>query len=63
MIGVFFGWALVEALADQGIDRLAIPVANPTVVVVLAALAGVLAAVAPSRRAAMLDILHAISWH
>jgi putative ABC transport system permease protein len=60
VIGVFFGWALVRALEDQGIDRLAIPVPSLAVVVVLAALAGVLAAVAPSRRAARLNVLSAI---
>ena len=60
VIGVFFGWALVRALEDQGLDRLAIPVPNLVVVVVLAALAGVLAALWPSRKAAKLNILQAI---
>jgi putative ABC transport system permease protein len=59
-IGLFFGWALVQALADEGIDTFRIPVGSLTVVVVLAALAGVLAAVAPSRRAAKLNVLRAI---
>ena len=61
VIGVFFGWALVTALADQGVDVFRIPFANLAVVVVLAGLAGVVAAVAPSRRAAKLNILHAIA--
>ena len=60
VIGLFFGWALVEALADQGMEQLAIPVPSLTVVVILAALAGVLAAVSPSRRAAKLNVLQAI---
>lgn len=60
VIGVFFGWALVRALSDEGLDTLAIPVPNLAVVVVLAALAGVLAAVWPSRRAAKLNVLQAI---
>lgn len=59
-IGVFFGWALVRALDDQGIDTLSIPVPSLAVVVVLAALAGVVAALWPSRRAAKLDVLRAI---
>ena len=60
VIGIFFGWALVEALADEGINRLDIPVANLAVIVVLAGVAGVLAAIVPARRAARLDILRAI---
>jgi putative ABC transport system permease protein len=59
-IGLFFGWALVGAMSDQGITVFRIPVASLVVVVLLAALAGALAAVAPSRRAAKLDILRAV---
>jgi putative ABC transport system permease protein len=60
LIGVFFGWALVRALADQGIDQFTIPVVTLGIVVVLAALAGVVAAILPGRRAARLDVLKAI---
>ncbi|MGH9278621.1 MAG: ABC transporter permease, partial [Acidimicrobiales bacterium] len=60
-IGLLFGWSLVRALADEGIDRFRIPFGSLIVVVVLAALAGVLAAVLPSRRAARLNVLEAIS--
>ena len=60
VIGVFFGWALVRALHDEGIDRFRIPFVSLAVVVVLAALAGVVAAILPSRRAARLDVLQAI---
>jgi putative ABC transport system permease protein len=60
LIGVFFGWALVEALSDQGVDHLKIPVLNLVVVVVLAGLAGVGAAILPARRAAKLDVLRAV---
>ena len=60
VIGLFFGWALVKALADQGMETLAIPVPSLAVVVILAALAGVVAAIAPSRRAAKLNVLQAI---
>jgi putative ABC transport system permease protein len=60
-IGVFFGWALVKALADQGIDRFNLPVTSLSFVVVLAAVAGVAAAMPPSRRAAKLNVLRAIS--
>jgi putative ABC transport system permease protein len=61
VIGVFFGWALVTALADQGIDQFTIPVVSLVVVAVIAALAGVVAAIAPSRRASKLNILQAIA--
>jgi putative ABC transport system permease protein len=61
VIGVFFGWALVEALADEGLNTLSLPVTSLAIVVVLAALAGVAAAVLPARRAARLDVLRAVS--
>ncbi len=60
VVGVFFGWALVQALGDEGINRLEIPFVNLAVVVVLASLAGVVAAIPPARRAARLDVLRAI---
>jgi putative ABC transport system permease protein len=60
LIGLFFGWALVTALADEGVERLAIPWTSLVVVIALAGLAGVLAAVLPARRAAKLDVLRAI---
>jgi putative ABC transport system permease protein len=61
VIGLFFGWAMVTALADEGVDVFKIPVVSLAVVAVLAALAGVVAAIAPSRRAAKLNILQAIA--
>jgi putative ABC transport system permease protein len=60
-IGLFFGWALVQALSDEGIDRFQIPWLTLAIVVVLAGLAGVVAAILPARRAAKLDVLRAIT--
>ncbi|HEX4493762.1 MAG TPA: FtsX-like permease family protein [Acidimicrobiia bacterium] len=60
IIGVFFGWALVHALADQGLNRLALPPGQLIILLVLGALVGSLAAWSPARRAAKLDILQAI---
>jgi putative ABC transport system permease protein len=60
VIGVFFGWALVTALRDQGLVVFSVPVLSLIVVVVIAALAGVAAAVIPARRAAKLNVLRAI---
>jgi putative ABC transport system permease protein len=61
IIGVFFGWAIVRALADEGINQLAVPAGQLAVITVIAALAGVLAAIVPARRAARLDVLNAIT--
>ena len=61
-IGVFFGWALQRALAPEGITELRIPVGQLAGYVAAAALAGVLAAVLPARRAANLDVLEAIAY-
>jgi putative ABC transport system permease protein len=59
-IGVFFGWALVRALHDEGLVAFSLPIGSLAVVVVLAALAGVVAAILPARRAARLNVLRAI---
>ena len=60
-IGMFFGWAMVQALAAQGITTFVVPVSQLAVVVVIAALAGLTAAILPARRAAKLDVLTAIA--
>jgi len=61
VIGVVFAWAMVKALADQGIDKFSIAPAQLLLIVILAALFGVLAAAWPARRAAKLDVLASIS--
>jgi putative ABC transport system permease protein len=60
-IGLFFGWAIVEALKDEGLNAFRVPVGSLITIVVIAALAGVVAAVLPARRAAKLNILNAIA--
>jgi putative ABC transport system permease protein len=60
-LGLFLGWAMVEALADEGFTAFAIPTTSLAVVLVLGALVGVVAALRPARRAARLDILEAIA--
>ena len=57
LVGSAFGWALVRALEDQGVTEFALPYGRLAVVVLVAALAGVLAAALPARRAARLDVL------
>ncbi len=61
VIGIVFGWALVTALADQGITSFAIPWTQLVIIVIIAIVAGVGAALYPARRAARLDVLRAIS--
>ena len=60
-IGTSFGWVMVKALEDQGLNTFNIPVTQLAVVVAIAAVAGCVAAVLPARRAAKLDVLEAIS--
>ena len=60
-VGMLFGWAIVLGLKDQGIDRVVIPGVQLLIYVVLAGVAGVVAAVFPARRAARLDVLAAIA--
>jgi putative ABC transport system permease protein len=61
-IGIAFGWALQQALAPQGFTDLGIPGGQIAIYVVLAGLAGVVAAIGPARRAARLNVLEAISY-
>jgi putative ABC transport system permease protein len=60
VIGVAFAWAMVRALRDQGIDKFTLAPVQLIVIVVLAALFGILAAAWPARRAAKLDPLESI---
>jgi putative ABC transport system permease protein len=60
-IGLFFGWALVKALADEGFEALRIPIASLTVITVIGIAFGVLAAVWPAWRASKMDVLKAIA--
>ncbi|HEY6566452.1 MAG TPA: FtsX-like permease family protein [Actinomycetota bacterium] len=62
VIGVFFGWALQQALAPEGITEFVLPVGQLVFFVVFAALAGVVTAISPARRAAKLDVLESISY-
>ncbi len=60
-VGVASGVALQRALADAGIDQLAVPTSTLLAIMVLALIIGVLASVLPARRAARLNILEAIA--
>jgi putative ABC transport system permease protein len=61
-IGILFGVAMQRALVNVGVTDLAIPVGQLVVYVIVAGVAGVVAAILPARRAAKLDVLQAISY-
>jgi putative ABC transport system permease protein len=54
-------WTIVQALAEEGITEVVVPLHRIGMIVAVAVVAGVLAALAPARRAARLDVLRAIS--
>jgi putative ABC transport system permease protein len=61
-LGTFLGWGLMRAMKAQGaFGVFQAPLVPLAVILGLAALAGVLAAVRPARRAARMDVLAAIS--
>jgi putative ABC transport system permease protein len=60
VLGIVFGCAIVAAMHSLGY-QLSIPVTQLIAVAVLAGLAGIVAAILPSRRAARLNILQAVT--
>ena len=60
-VGVVFGIAAVGALPSSVVSGVSIPVGQLVIFVIVAAVAGLVAAVAPAYRAGRLDILQAIS--
>jgi putative ABC transport system permease protein len=61
VVGLFFGWIAVVAIPDSIISKLAIPVTTLLIYVVVATVAGLVAASFPARRAARLKVLDAIA--
>ncbi len=62
VLGIFFGWALITALQQDSELVLSIPAGAMFASVVVAALAGVVAAVYPAWRASRLNVLAAIAY-
>ncbi|HEY1117082.1 MAG TPA: ABC transporter permease, partial [Acidimicrobiales bacterium] len=60
-VGVLFGIAASSAMPKSFLDRIAIPTGTLVGLLVLAVVAGLLAAIAPARRAGRLDVLRAIT--
>ena len=61
ILGVIFATLVSRPLADEGFE-LSYPIGTLFILLVLAALAGVLAAIWPARRAAKLDVLRALAY-
>ena len=61
VLGVLFGVLLQRSLANQGVERLVIPVWSLLAFLVVAGVIGVMAAIWPARRAARLDVLRAVT--
>jgi putative ABC transport system permease protein len=61
VIGIVFAALIAQPLADEGFV-LSYPVGQLIAMLVFAALAGVLAAIAPARRASRLDVLEALQY-
>jgi putative ABC transport system permease protein len=61
VLGALLGWAMVAAMHSSGVTQLVFPVQQLLLVTVIASLAGLLAAIAPSNRAARLNILQAVT--
>ena len=60
-IALFFGWAVIEALKDEGFSTFSPALVQLAIIVVGAGLAAVVMSILPARRAARLDVLNAIS--
>jgi putative ABC transport system permease protein len=60
-LGVFLAAIVTQGLSDQGIG-FHLPLAPLVVFTAVAAVAGVLAAIPPARRAARLDVLRALQY-
>jgi len=61
-LGVVLGWAVVQSLADEGLDTFDMPWVQLMVLVVLSGVVGVIAAIYPAWRASRLNILEAIAY-
>ncbi len=59
-LGTGLGLALTRTMAEDGIDQTAVPVGQLGLYVVAAAVAGVIAAFGPARRASNVDVLRAV---
>jgi putative ABC transport system permease protein len=61
VLGTFFAWIVTQPLLEEGFT-FELPLVTMVVLLVVAALAGVVAAILPARRAAKVDILKALAY-
>jgi putative ABC transport system permease protein len=61
IVGLGFGWLAVLAIPESIINQLSIPTVTLVIYVIVATIAGLLAASFPARRAARLNVLEAIA--
>jgi putative ABC transport system permease protein len=61
ILGIVFSVLISRPLADEGFE-LSFPVGSLLILLVLAAIAGVLAAIGPARRASRLDVLESLAY-
>ena len=61
LLGIFFAVVVSRPIADEGFV-LTVPVGSIAIFLLLAAIAGVLAAIPPARRASRLDVLEALAY-
>jgi putative ABC transport system permease protein len=61
VVGSIFGVALQQALKGEGVSELSFPVGTLVIYLLCSALAGVIAAALPARRASRLNVLQAIA--
>ncbi len=60
-LGLFLAWGMVRSLASEGLSGFSAPIGQLVAITLIGAIAGVIAAIRPARRAAKLDVLEAIA--
>ena len=61
-IGIFFAWAILRALAEEGFTGFVIPYGTLALWIIATGVLGVVFAILPAWRAARLDVLQAIAY-
>ena len=62
VIGLFFAWAILQALRDEGFSAFVVPVGTLALWIVVTGLLGIVFAILPAWRASRLDVLEAIAY-
>jgi putative ABC transport system permease protein len=62
VIGLFFAWAILQALRDEGFTAFVVPVGTLALWIVITGLLGIVFAILPAWRASRLDVLDAIAY-